>query len=278
MGVIGLGIIGSRVAQNLSRAGASVWVWNRTPKPFPGFVGGPSDVAARADIVSIYVKDGPAVLECIRQMLPALSPRHIVLNHATVHPDDAIEAGKLVESKGAGFLDAPFTGSRDAAAENKLVYYAGGNPQLIERARPFLMLSARDVLTVGGVGDASLIKVLTNMVTASIVSSLSEALALVEAKGLPGTLLADAIGGNAARSGVSDLKLPAMLARDFDPRFSLDNMAKDMRIAERLLSQAGVPARSVGAFLEHAKAAADRGLSPRDFSVIVETCRADAHS
>lgn len=273
VGLIGLGIIGSRVAHNLERAGIEVWVWNRTPRMYPRFLGSPGELAARVDILQIFVKDGPALLECVREMLPHLSPRHILLNHATVHPDEAREAGRLVASKGTGFLDAPFTGSRDAAQDGTLVYYVGGSESLLERVRSLLLISGKSIIPVGDIGDASLLKVATNMVTASIVTALAEALALIEANGLSGKLLEQALAENAARSGVADMKLPTMLSRDFEPRFSLENMAKDMRIASKLLKAAGIPAHAVAAFLNHAELSVARGDSSRDFSVIVEACR-----
>ena len=121
IGLIGLGIIGSRVAANLRREGFPLFVWNRSPRSEPNFLPSPADVAEAADIIQIFVRDGVALLEVLRNLSPALTARHIILNHATIHPQQTLEAAALVTKRGAQFLEAPFTGSRDAAADGKLV-------------------------------------------------------------------------------------------------------------------------------------------------------------
>src|SRR5215510_2349693 len=107
-GVIGLGIIGSRVAANLRKAGYQTWVWNRTPRPEPNFLSSAAEVAESAKIIQIFVSDGPALIETIEAMAPVLGPEHIILNHATVSPKETSAAARLVEEQHANYLDAPF--------------------------------------------------------------------------------------------------------------------------------------------------------------------------
>src|ERR1700741_343345 len=86
IGVIGLGIIGRAVAGNLRRKGFHVFVWNRSPRPVPNFVGAPAELAEMCDFIQIFVSDDDALLDMVRQMAPALAPRHVVLAHPTVAP------------------------------------------------------------------------------------------------------------------------------------------------------------------------------------------------
>src|SRR5271168_2414152 len=111
-GVIGLGIIGSRIAENLRKAGFQVYVWNRTPKPAPNFLASPAEVAGICDIVQIVVADSAALFAIIDAMSGVLSARHTVICSATVGARATIEAAQMVEAKGTKFLDAPFTGSK----------------------------------------------------------------------------------------------------------------------------------------------------------------------
>ena len=97
-----------------------------------------------------------------------------------------------------------------------------------------LEASSKAILHVGGIGDASVLKIATNMVTASTVQTLAEALALVRGAGIPGAKLVEALENNGTRSGTSDLKLPAMIAGNFEPNFSLKHMLKDTRLALNL--------------------------------------------
>ena len=266
VGVIGLGIIGSRVAAALRRGGFPVVVWNRSPSPEPGFLASAREVAESADLIQLFVRDGAALLEVIRAMVPALGESHLVMSHATVSPPETMEAMRLVEGSGAAFLDAPFTGSRDAAAEGQLVYYVGGTEEALERARPVLKASSKAILPMGPVGAATYVKVATNMISAAQVGILAEALALMDRGGVPLTRLSEALEHNVAASGVLAAKLPLMLAGDFEPRFSVKNMLKDLQIALRDTEENGldfpVTAATAGALM----GAVQAGWADDDFA------------
>lgn len=234
IGVIGLGIIGSRVAANLRAAGHQVYVWSRSPHSAPNFLGSVVEVADLCDIIQIFVSDEAALLEVTRTMAAALGPRHVVTVHATISPDAARRTASIVESLGARYLDAPFTGSKVAAQNGQLVYYVGGSEEALGEVRPALEASSKKILHVGGIGDASVLKIATNMLTATTVQTLAEALALVRSAGVDGAMLVQALENNASRSGTSDLKLPTMLAQNFEPNFSLKHMLKDVRLAKDL--------------------------------------------
>lgn len=183
VGVIGLGIIGSRVAAGLRKAGNQVWVWNRSPRPEPNFLSSPAEVAESAKIIQIFVSDGPALMDVLAVMAPALGPEHIVINHSTVAPRETVEASKVVEGRHARYLDAPFTGSRDAAEAGQLVYYIGGGSEALEKARPVLEVSAKSVLLIGEIGQAAALKIAMNIVAAISVSAYAEALGLLDKSG-----------------------------------------------------------------------------------------------
>ena len=87
LGIIGLGIIGSRVADHLRRKGLPVFVWNRTPRPVPNFVGSPTELAELCDVIQIFVSDDDAVLEMVQRMKSTLNKQHIIVVNSTVSPD-----------------------------------------------------------------------------------------------------------------------------------------------------------------------------------------------
>jgi 3-hydroxyisobutyrate dehydrogenase-like beta-hydroxyacid dehydrogenase len=266
VGVIGMGIIGSRVAAALRRAGHSVVVWSRSPRPEPNFVASAREVAESADILQLFVRDGEALLEVIRAMEGALTSSHVVMNHATVSPAETLEAARLVAERGASFLDAPFTGSRDAAAEAKLAYYVGGEEAVLERALPVLKASARAILLMGPVGAATYVKVATNMISAAQIEALAEALALLDRGGVPLPRLKEALEYNVSNSGALGAKLPLMLTGDFAPRFSVKNMLKDLQIALRAVEGKGIDLPSTSATAGALMAAVQAGWGDDDFS------------
>ena len=234
VGVIGLGIIGRAVAANLRRKGFPVYVWNRSPRPVPNFVGSPTELASLCDYIQIFVSDDEALLQTVEQLSADLAPRHTVLAHSTVAPDSMRAAAEIVEGRGARFVEASFTGSKPAAEKGELVYYLGGTDAALREARPILEASSKEIVKIGAVGQASAIKIATNMITAASVQAAAEALALVQALGVPLEKFVEAMRANASHSTTLAMKLPKMLERDFDPHFSVKHMQKDMQIASQL--------------------------------------------
>ncbi|MFN2542903.1 MAG: NAD(P)-dependent oxidoreductase [Chthoniobacterales bacterium] len=234
VGVIGLGIIGSRVAENLRKKGFHVFVWNRTPRPVPNFVGSPAELAEMCDYLQIFVADDEALLQVTEHLTPALAPRHIVFAHPTVSPQSMHQAAELVERRGGRFLEAPFTGSKLAAEKGEIVYYIGGDEVALKEGRPILEASSKEIIMIGEIGQATAVKVATNIVTAASVQAAAEALALIQTVGLPLEKFVEAMRGNASNSKCLEMKLPKMIARDFEPHFSIKHMLKDIQIAIRL--------------------------------------------
>jgi 3-hydroxyisobutyrate dehydrogenase-like beta-hydroxyacid dehydrogenase len=240
IGVLGLGIIGQRVVSNLRERGFHVFVWNRTPRPVPNFVGSPAEVAELCDFVQIFVSDDDALLQMMQRMTPNLTAHHIVMAHCTVSPDTMRAAAEMAERRGAQLLDCPFTGSKNAAENGELVYYVGGDEAALNRARPVLEASSKEIIQIGKIGDATIIKVATNMITAASVQAAAEALALISRSGLPAEKFAVAMKNNGSNSATLDMKLPMMMEGNFEPHFSVKHMLKDVVIATRLARNFGI--------------------------------------
>jgi 3-hydroxyisobutyrate dehydrogenase-like beta-hydroxyacid dehydrogenase len=240
VGVLGLGIIGQRVVENLRERGFHVFVWNRTPRPVPNFVGSPAEVAELCDFIQIFVSDDDALLQMVQRMTPNLTAHHVVMAHCTVSPDTMRAAAEIVEKRGAQLLDCPFTGSKNAAEKGELVYYVGGDEVALRLARPVLEASSKEIIEIGKVGDATTIKVATNMITAASVQAAAEALALVSKSGLSPEKFAAAMRNNGSNSATLDMKLPMMMEGNFEPHFSVKHMLKDVVIATRLARGFGI--------------------------------------
>lgn len=269
VGVIGLGIIGSRVAENLRRRGFQVFVWNRTPRPFPNFVGSRAEVADLCDFIQIFVSDDEALLESVGKIKRSLKAHHIVMAHSTVAPHTMRAAAEIVQRKGAQFLDAPFTGSKDAAEKGELVYYVAGDDATLQRARPVLEASSKEIVEVGEVGQATVIKVATNMITATAVQATAEALALVHSAGLSADKFAAAMRGNGSQSATIAMKLPNMISGDFETHFSTTNMLKDVLIASRLARSYGLNLGATEAARDSLRAEAEAGRGEYDYCSLV---------
>ena len=186
-GVIGLGIIGSRIAANLRTAGFQVYVWNRSPKPAPNFLASPAEVAGLCEVIQLVVADSTALFETINAMGSALTPKHTVICSATVGSEATLEAARMVEGYGGKFLDAPFTGSKEAAEKGQLIYYIGGSDDVFRRAEPVLKASGKAIVRIGEIGQAATVKIATNMIAAAVTQTLVEACAIVQRSGVDRT-------------------------------------------------------------------------------------------
>ena len=235
-----MGIIGQRVVSNLRERGFHVFVWNRTPRPVPNFVGSPAEVAELCDYIQVFVADDDALLQMMQRMMPNLTSSHVVMAHCTVSPDTMRAAAEMAERRGARLLDCPFTGSKNAAEKGELVYYVGGDEAALSQVRPILEASSKEIIEIGKVGDATTIKVATNMITAASVQAAAEALALISKSGLPAEKFATAMKNNGSNSATLDMKLPMMMEGNFEPHFSVKHMLKDVVIATRLARNFGI--------------------------------------
>lgn len=281
VGIIGLGIIGSRIANVLRNAEAlsggdalraksfDVRVWSRTPRVAElGWMNSPLELIKSCNTVQVFVRDAEALQSCVDDMLPGLGAGKTLINCSTVSVEAIQSVAEQVKNTGADFLDCPFTGSRDAAALGQLTYYVGGDHAAIERARPFLEPTAKLIVPCGAIGAATVLKLATNMVSAITVQALAEGLGVVSAQGIAPQLFLQAMQVNANCSLLVQMKLPSMIAGDFAPHFSLNNMLKDVRYAQSLAEQHALALPTLTAAAEQMDKLVRSGQGDQDYSVL----------
>src|SRR5512147_1659553 len=156
--VLGLGIIGSVWARNLIADGHEVRCWNRTPKDFPNFHASIQEAVEGAEVIFIVVADPPAVQSVLDQIQPLLGPGALVIQSSTISARWTLLFAEQVRETGALFLEAPFTGSKPAAEQRQTVFYLGGEPEVVEKARGVLERISSAILHIGPLGSASTLK------------------------------------------------------------------------------------------------------------------------
>ena len=266
--VYGLGIIGSRCADQLVAKGLTVRTWNRTPKPRNDSFPDPVSTAAGADFLSFYLKDGIALREVFNSIKDQLQPEQTILNHSTVDLESTQWLAAQCAEIGCRFLDAPFTGSREPAAQGALVYYVGGESDVLEHARSVLEISSKEIKHLGPVGSATVIKIATNLISASTVQALAEALAITKAHGIKPDTFTDAVASNASGSTLAAMKLPTMANGDYDTHFSMENMYKDSQFALQLATSAGLDTPGIRTTSEAMEKQCKKGNAHLDFSAL----------
>jgi 3-hydroxyisobutyrate dehydrogenase-like beta-hydroxyacid dehydrogenase len=266
--VFGLGIIGSRAADHLATEGYPLRTWSRSARERDDFEADPLAAASSADLIALYLKDVPAVRDVFEKIRSALGSGKTLINHATV---DHATTEFLVEEcakLGCDFLNAPFTGSKVAAGNAALVYYVGGKAEVLERLRPFLETTSSQIMEVPSPVAATVLKLTTNLITASTVQALAEGLKLTQANGISPETYLSAINPNACASALASMKVPSMAAGDFEAHFSLSNMLKDARYMLDLAKRAGLETPGIANTTEQMQRRNDLGEGEEDFSIL----------
>ena len=271
--IIGLGIIGGAWARNLHDDGLTVRAWNRSPKDLPYYEPDLVRAVQDAEMIIIVVADPPAVESLLNVIVPHLKPGQLVAQSSTISARWTKQFAAQVEATGAGFLEAPFTGSKLAAEARKTVFYLGGSSALIEKADPVLKRLGEHRLHIGPIGSASSLKLAMNLNIALVVEALSESLTLARSEGISDNVFFEALHLNVSRSGISDLKEPKLRAGDYAPQFSLKHMNKDLRLALETAGSLNLPATKALKLLYDN--GMSNGLGDDDFTVLLRLLGAE---
>ena len=266
--ILGLGIIGSQAASHIAAAGYPSVTWSRSRRERPDFEPDAGVAADKAEIIVCYLKDVKAVRGTFESIKPFLGPGKTFINHATVDYETTDYLVNECAQINCAFLNAPFTGSKIAAGNASLVYYAGGEEELINRLHPFLEATSNKVMRVSSPLAATILKLTTNLITASTVQALAEGLSINIAYGISAETYLAAIDPNACASPLIEMKGPAMAQGDYDPHFSLSNMLKDARYMIDLAERAGLETPGIENTASQMQKRNDLGEGESDFSIL----------
>lgn len=277
VGFAGLGIMGGRMAARFLGAGHPLTVWNRTasraaPLVEKGAQLAPdlAALAAAADTIFLNLADPPAVLGAIEAMRPSLRPGHRVIDFSTISPAAAKAARDALAACGAGYLEAPVTGSKNGAAQGTLLIMTSGDPALFEAARPLLDVVSQKQIYCGDTGSASLVKLLGNNVIAHMLVGIAQGIVTAREGGVDPAKLLEVVQASGFASPYYSFKGGQMLARDFDTHFSLDLLHKDLKLLVDTAAPLKVPLPGASAMLETVQAARARGLGGEDIAAVVK--------
>ncbi|CAI8828488.1 3-hydroxyisobutyrate dehydrogenase [Methylocaldum szegediense] len=247
-GFIGLGAMGTHMARNVARGHFLSSVWNRTEASAITLsqelgvqcAASPALLAAHVDVILICVSADADVLEVIHALLPGLRPQSIVVDMSTVSSDTAREAARLVENKGADFLDAPVTGGVEGAKNGTLAIMVGGKLTTLEKALPILETMGSRIVHMGEVGAGQAAKAVNQIMAAGINEAVTEALAFGETLGLDMRKVIDVVSSGAAGNWFLEKRGPTMTQGIFKPGFKLALHQKDLKICKGMADKLGI--------------------------------------
>lgn len=262
---IGLGIMGAPMAEHLLNAGYEVTGYNRSPektKPLVDAGGQAADSIAEAvrgaDIVAVMVPDSPDVQHVLAGeggVFESAKPGALIIDFSSIRPDVTIELGRQANERGMRLVDAPVSGGEAGAKNAALSIMTGGADADFAAAEPVLDTVGKTVVHVGPSGSGQTVKAANQLIVASNIEALSEAMLFLEAYGVDTTAALEVLGGGLAGSKVLEQKKNNMLTRSFDPGFRIELHHKDMGIVSSAAREAEV-AVPVGALVAQLMASA----------------------
>ncbi|MDA1117304.1 MAG: NAD(P)-dependent oxidoreductase [Proteobacteria bacterium] len=236
---VGLGAMGSRIAANLLQAGFTLKLYNRDRAKTAALAAKGATVAdspaaaaqGAAFVVSIVADDAAsrAVMLGEKGVLAGAAKGTVVIDSSTNSPALARELGATAAAKQIAYLDAPVSGSLAQAQGKELVFLVGGDHAAFDQAQPLFAAMGRLARRIGGPGHGATLKLINNMLSATLTAALAEAALAAEAAGLDRDVTVEILGEGAAGCRLTKTKLPKMLKRDFAPQFQIALMDKDVR-------------------------------------------------
>jgi len=279
IGFIGLGIMGSRMAANLQKAGHSVVLFNRTrAKAEPLLAAGarwadsPASLAAEVEVV-ITMLAHPAAVEAAALgpdgFLSGLAPGQTWIDSSTVNPSFSRNMAAAANARGIRFLDAPVSGSKGVAAAAKLTFLVGGEAEDLAACRPLLEAMGSKIIHCGDHGLGASLKMVMNQLLGTVMASFAEGLVLGEALGLSRDRLLEALLAGPAAAPFLAVKRERIETGDYGHAdFPLQWLHKDLVLASVSGFENGVSMNLTNVAKEAYRLAIRAGHGEEDFSAI----------
>jgi 3-hydroxyisobutyrate dehydrogenase-like beta-hydroxyacid dehydrogenase len=273
--LIGLGNMGSAVAERLLGAGYELLVHNRTPdKAEPLRARGAKtaetaeDLAAAVDVVLTSLADDNALEAVAAAVAGAARPGTVLVDLSTVSPAASARVAALAEQASLLYLRAPVSGNPSVVRAGDLTFIVSGPREALERAEPILLAIGRAIHEVGEAEQARVVKLAINLVIAGLAELMAEALVLGDASGVSRAALLETMGDSAAGAPFVRYKTEPLLRDDYSATFTTTLMGKDVDLVLEEAASAGLHlplAVQINALI---RSAVDAGYGDDDFMAL----------
>ena len=278
LGFIGLGNMGSRIAQRLLDHGYQLAVYDLNNRQTEA-------IAARGGIVAkslfALVRTADVILSCLTNDAAVISvytgpegvfagakPGTVVLEMSTISPETSRDLHRVGSERGIEVLDVAISGSTPAAEQGILTLLAGGNRELFSAAEPIFQSIAKQYFLLGDSGSGTAMKLVVNTLLGVGMQAIAEAVVLGEKAGLDRERLLEVLSKTAVVAPAHIGKLARVAANDYSPQFPLRLMNKDFELILKAAAKTHVsmPATEA-AFYVNSEELADNNET--DFSAVL---------
>jgi 3-hydroxyisobutyrate dehydrogenase-like beta-hydroxyacid dehydrogenase len=280
IGFIGLGVMGSRIADRLLSKGHTVTGYNRTREKAQWLVekgmqwaDSPRAVANASDYTFAMVTNAAAcqtIAEGPAGLLAGLSAGKIFIDMSTISPAASRALAAKVRTAGADMVEAPVSGSVITLQEGKLSIMVGGRKETFDAIKPVLFDIGPKVTYMGDNGLALCMKIAINLSLAVQMLAFSEGVLLAEKSGIAREVAVDVLTHSAVASPMIQYRGPFVLQQPEEAWFDVNMMQKDMMLAMELGRQFDVPLPTAAVSNEILTAARAMGLAKYDFACVFD--------
>ena len=275
--VLGLGQMGSAIAERLIDAGHHVSVWNRSKGKADSLVAkGATELGAFqeawdwGDVCITMVADSQALADLALPAGAGLAHASggntkTLIDMSTVSVEVSRGVAAAAAETGVQYLRAPVSGNPGVVRAGNVTVIASGEEAVFASVENLL----RDIgphVFYAGEGDASrIIKLALNLMVAGTAELLAECIALAEAHDVRREKLLEVVGASAVASPLVKYKIGPLLADDYSPTFSSRLMRKDLNLVLDAAEAGGVPLPVTGVVHQLLQACISTGLGELDF-------------
>ena len=249
VGFVGLGIMGTPMAEHLIKAGHEVFLFSLPSVPQSLVAAGGiacacgKEVAQKADIIITMVPDTPHVAAALfdaNGIAEGLSAGKIVVDMSSISPLETKEFARKINALGCEYLDAPVSGGEVGAKNATLSIMVGGSEAAFTTVKPLFELMGKNITLVGGNGDGQTAKVANQIIVALNIEAVGEALFFAAKAGADPAKVREALMGGFASSKILEVHGERMVKRTFNPGFRIELHQKDLNLALSSARQLGL--------------------------------------
>ena len=280
VGIVGLGLLGGAVASRLRAGGHDVVGYDIAADKVTALVALGGRAAPSAQAVAESAAAVCVVLPSLTSVEDVvLGPRGLaasgaagatIIQMSTISPALTERLAREVTAKGLAFLDCPVSGTSAMVARGEGIVFVGGERRVFDRWRPVLETVLPRAVFIGRAGQATVLKLVANLLVALHSAAAAEALLMARGAGLDLELVLDVLTGSAATSRMLEVRGPLIARAEFPPQMKLDLFMKDLHLIQETARNVGtaLPLTDVAERLYAAAMSAGHG--GEDLSVVVK--------
>ncbi|MFW2000750.1 NAD(P)-dependent oxidoreductase [Acinetobacter ursingii] len=273
---LGMGLMGSRMASRLIKAGVKVSVWNRTEAACEPLI-----TMGATSLQLKNIGDYPVILTCLAddhavshvfgQIKTYLKPEQIIVDFSSLSVETTLDLAKQSAQQQVDWIDSPVSGGTAGAEQGTLVIFAGGDAKIIDELAPIYQVLSQRVTRMGENGTGQATKICNQLIVAANSALIAEAIALANLAGVDTTLLAPALAGGFADSKPFQILAPRMATHNFEPvQWKVQTLSKDLNNAVQLAKNFNLNIPVANQALTQLQAHQQKGFAEQDLATMIK--------